>query len=182
MNVLIIDDERNVLNTTSIAVDAAGHTAYTAFNTRQADRQLAEEDIEVILLDRMLGREDGLEYMESLIKRGVTVPIIIFTAHSSIESAVQSMRKGAYSYIQKPFVPEQIRLLLNQLSTERNRSKKLEQLQSEVSATRPELLLTSKNKETQFAYDIAFKAQKDTTQSAGSEYGVITVDAAAWAT
>jgi len=158
MNVLIIDDERNVLNTTSIAVETAGHNAYTAFNTEQADRQLAEEDIEAILLDRMLGKEDGLDYLERLNANGNTRPVIIFTAHSSIESAVESMRRGAYTYVQKPFVPEQIRLLLNQLSKDRSRSKKLKQLETDVSSSRPNLILESKNPTAQQAYEIAFKA------------------------
>ena len=144
MNLLIVDDEKNVLATTAMTVDTAGHQAFTAYNTRQADRILAEEDIHAILLDRMLGKEDGLEYLERLNSEGNRRPIIIFTAYSSIESAVDSMRKGAFTYIQKPFVPEQIRHTLGVLEDKIKSMRKIDQLEEQVTQQEPSILMESK--------------------------------------
>ncbi|MFW5874313.1 MAG: sigma-54-dependent transcriptional regulator [Verrucomicrobiota bacterium] len=166
MNFLIVDDEQNVLATTAMTVDTAGHQAFTARNIRQADRILEEEDIHAILLDRMLGKDDGIEYMESLFKRGVRVPVIIFTAHSSIESAVESMRKGAFNYIQKPFVPEQIRHTLRILEEKIDSSKQIEALQTEASRQNPASILESNEPRVNEAFRTAFKA-------ANSEAGIL---------
>lgn len=160
MNFLIVDDEKNVLATTAMAVDTAGHTAFTALTIRQADRILEEEDIHAILLDRMLGNDDGLEYMEQLFERGVKVPIIIFTAHSSIETAVEAMRKGAYNYIQKPFVPEQIRHTLKILEEKIGSSKQIEALETEATRQNPSSILESNEPRAREAFRVAFKAAK----------------------
>ncbi|MFO8026724.1 MAG: sigma-54 dependent transcriptional regulator [Opitutales bacterium] len=160
MNLLIIDDEQNVLATTAMTVDTAGHKAFTAANTRQADRILAEEDIHAILLDRMLGKEDGLEYLERLNSEGNRRPIIIFTAYSSIESAVDSMRKGAFTYIQKPFVPEQIRHTLGVLEDKIKSMRKIDQLEEQVTQQEPSILLESEEPVLTEAYRIALKAAR----------------------
>jgi NtrC-family two-component system response regulator AlgB len=158
MNLLIIDDEKNVLATTAVTVETSGHRPFTARNTRQADRILQEEDIHAILLDRMLGKKDGLEYMQALIERGIEAPIIIFTAHSSIESAVDAMRIGAFNYIQKPFVPEQIRHTLKILKEKIDNSKQIVALQSDAKTQNPSCILESSEDRANEAFRIAFKA------------------------
>jgi len=160
MNLLIIDDEKNVLATTAMTVDTAGHQAFTALNTRQADRILAEEDIHAILLDRMLGKEDGLEYLERLNSEGNRRPIIIFTAYSSIESAVESMRKGAFTYIQKPFVPEQIRHTLGVLEDKIKSLRKIDELEEQVTQQEPSILIESNEPALTEAYRVAMKAAR----------------------
>ena len=160
MNILIVDDEKNVLNTTAVTVDTAGHKAFTAFNTRQADRILEEEDIHAILLDRMLHNESGLDYLERLGKEGNRRPVVIFTAHSSIESAVESMRKGAYTYIEKPFVPEQIRHTLKQLQERMKLDRRIEDLETQVASDYPLLLFDTAEPAIRDAYTIAFKAAR----------------------
>ena len=160
MNLLIVDDEKNVLATTAMTVDTAGHKAFTAPNTRQADRILAEEDIHAILLDRMLGKEDGLEYLERLNSEGNRRPIIIFTAYASIESVVESMRKGAFTYIQKPFVPDQIRHMLGVLEDKVKSMRKIDQLEEEVTRQEPSLLMESKEPVLTEAYRVARKAAR----------------------
>lgn len=160
MNLLIIDDEKNVLATTAMTVNTAGHKAFTAANTRQADRILAEEDIHAILLDRMLGKEDGLEYLERLNSEGNRRPIIIFTAYSSIESAVDSMRKGAFTYIQKPFVPEQIRHTLGVLEDKIKSIRKIDELEEQVTQQEPAILMESQEPVLTEAYRVAMKAAR----------------------
>ncbi len=161
MNLLIVDDEQNVLATTAMTINTSGgHQAFTAQNTRQADRILAEEDIHAILLDRMLGKEDGLEYLERLNSQGNRRPIIIFTAYSSIESAVESMRKGAFNYIEKPFVPEQIRHMLHVLEDKIRSMRKIEELESQFSQKEPPIVMDSKEPLLMEAYRIALKAAR----------------------
>src|SRR5690554_3742504 len=103
MNILIVDDEVNILKTTTVALRMMGHETFTAENSRAARRLMDRERIDAMFLDMMLGSENGLDFLDALHAEGNETPVIVFTAHSSIESAVESMKRGAYDYIQKPF-------------------------------------------------------------------------------
>ncbi|MFW5883228.1 MAG: sigma-54-dependent transcriptional regulator [Verrucomicrobiota bacterium] len=160
MNLLIVDDERPIIETTKAAVQQSGHQAFTAFSSRQADKVLREEPIDAILLDQNLGREDGIAYLQRLNKEGNTRPVIVFTAHASVESAVEAMRAKAYSYIQKPFTPEQIRQTLGKLEEQVKQSTRLEELETTVSNQDLALSLASDNQAMQKVFDTAFKAAR----------------------
>ena len=68
---------------------------------------------DVILADLMMPRINGIELLESLQERQLTIPVIIMTAHSSVQTAVEAMRLGAFHYLQKPVNLEEMRALLD---------------------------------------------------------------------
>ena len=159
MNLLIIDDEINILKTTEFALRAMGHSVFTARTSRQAKRILTEDPIHAIFLDMMLGSENGLDFLDNLTQEMDNAPpVIVFTAHSSIESAIDSMKRGAYDYIQKPFIPEEIRQMLNRLEKELNTSAKLKDLEKEVKGSNPEINMDTSEPEVKKAYSVATKA------------------------
>ncbi|WP_309381883.1 sigma-54-dependent transcriptional regulator [Cerasicoccus frondis] len=158
MNILIVDDEANILRTTSIALKSMGHTPFTAESSRRAEFVLAEERIDAMFLDVMLGNENGLDYLTKLKARGEKIPVIVFTAHSSIESAVDSMKRGAYDYIQKPFIPEEIRQMLAKLERSIALERKVEALEEQVADKDATIRLKSEEPEMQKTFDVAFKA------------------------
>lgn len=160
MNILIVDDETNILNTTSVALETIGHKPYTAFNTRQAMRNLQDEPIDLIFLDIKLGNEDGLQFLRQLREDDWDLPIIIFTAYSSIESAVNAMKAGATDYIQKPFIPEEIREMLKKVERNVQLQAKVNELESYVSDQNPAIIMNSEDPDIQATYDMAFKAAK----------------------
>src|SRR5439155_20837995 len=65
---------------------------------------------DICLLDLMLRDIDGIALMGEMHAVAPDIPVIILTAHGSIESAVEAMRKGAYSYLTKPFEPQDLLL------------------------------------------------------------------------
>ncbi len=67
---------------------------------------------DVILADLMMPRINGIELLEALQERKMTVPVIIMTAHSSVQTAVEAMRLGAFHYLQKPVNLEEMRALI----------------------------------------------------------------------
>lgn len=158
MNILVVDDEQNILRTTCIALKTMGHNAFQASSSRQADRVLNEEPIDAIILDLMLGNEDGLQYLDRLQAEDVKTPVIIFTAHSSIESAVQSMKRGAYDYIQKPFIPDELRQMLAKLEKSLSVSGQLKELKGIVESSNPTIQFESQEPEMQETFRIAEKA------------------------
>jgi NtrC-family two-component system response regulator AlgB len=160
MNILVVDDEQNILRTTSIVLKTMGHSPFQAENSKQASRVLEAEPIDAIILDMMLGYESGLDYLEKLKAEGSEIPVIVFTAHSSIESAVDSMKRGAYDYIQKPFIPDELRQMLAKLEKSLETRGKLKELKGMVDAANPMLEFESNEPEMQETFRIAEKAAK----------------------
>ncbi len=101
-SVLIVDDDKT--NRESIAkVLTNNYIIYTASNGQKAmDILNKNEDIDLVLTDMMMPEMDGIELLEKIRSTNNDLAVILITGHSSIESAVDAMRKGAYDYITKP--------------------------------------------------------------------------------
>ncbi|MGH8020826.1 MAG: sigma-54-dependent transcriptional regulator [Opitutaceae bacterium] len=158
MNILIVDDQASVLRTTSYALKSMGHTPFTAENSRQALRTMEAERIDALFLDVMLGRENGLEVLTQLREENHEQPVIVFTAQASIESAVEAMRRGAYDYIQKPFIPEDVRQKLAKLEENMSMRTRVRDLEGRIAETNPTVRLDSAEPAMKKAFDTAFRA------------------------
>ena len=158
MTILIVDDQPNVLRTTSYALTAMGHQSITAENSRQAARQLESEKVDAILLDVNLGNENGLDFLAQIRAEGNPVPVIVFTAQTSVESAVEAMRRGAYDYIPKPFIPEDLEQKLAKLNEHRRMQTQVNDLKAQVAKAHPTVMLESNEPSVKRAYDMAFRA------------------------
>ena len=134
MNILITDDEINILKTTSVALEMMGHKPFTAENSNQARRIIKNERIDAMFLDLMLGRENGLDFLDKLQAEKCDIPVIVFTAHSSIESAVESMKKGAYDYLPKPFGADELLLTVRKAEEREHLRKEVGRLRDQVRA------------------------------------------------
>jgi NtrC-family two-component system response regulator AlgB len=158
MNILIVDDQVSVQKSTSYALRAMGHETFIANTTKQAERVLEEEPIDAMFLDVMLGPESGLDFLPRLQELGVDIPVIVFTAQTSVEAAVEAMRRGANDYIQKPFIPEDIKQKLARLEQQRKLQTKMRDLEGRVASNQPALLLESNEPAMKKAFDMAFRA------------------------
>lgn len=158
MIILIVDDQPNILRTTAYALKSMGHEPLTAETSRQALRQIKSEKIDAMLLDVNLGNENGLDFLQELRDDGNLLPTIVFTAQTSVESAVEAMRRGAFDYIPKPFIPEELEQKLIKLSERRQMQTKVAELETQVAKAHPTVMLESNEPSVQKAYDIAFRA------------------------
>jgi two-component system response regulator GlrR len=102
-SILVVDDDRNILKVIRMRLEAEGYQVHTAPNADQALEFFGREQIDLALVDLKLGNDDGIELMSNILRRDADVPIIILTAHGSINSAVDAMKRGAANYITKPF-------------------------------------------------------------------------------
>jgi DNA-binding NtrC family response regulator len=107
--VLIVDDEKNIRLTLSQAVESPELEVVTAVNGEEALEKLQSGDFAAILLDLKLPGMDGMEVLHWISEHRPEVPVIIITAHGTIDSAVEAMKLGAVDFIQKPFSPREIR-------------------------------------------------------------------------
>ncbi len=100
MDVLIIDDERSICLTFSKLLEQAD--ICTAFETTPAEGLARAPEASVILLDLKLPGIDGLELLDELIKRHPRTPVVMITAHGTVQVAVEAMKRGACDFIVKP--------------------------------------------------------------------------------
>lgn len=110
--VLIVDDEKNIRLTVSIALESLGLASDSAMNGEEALQLIREKDYRLALLDLKMPGMDGMEVLRRLRDIRPDIRVIIITAHGTIESAVEAMKLGAVDFIQKPFAPKEIRDLV----------------------------------------------------------------------
>lgn len=101
-NILIIDDNVKLCKSLAQNFDQLGYNSHYAPDSPTALNILSKRDIGVVLLDVVLGKEDGMEVLEKLLAQNAHLPVIMITGYGSIETAVKSVKSGAYDYIQKP--------------------------------------------------------------------------------
>ena len=105
--VLIVDDESLIRWSLRQRFEAEGHQVSEAATGGEA-LQVGVDDIDLVLLDYRLPDADGLEVMAHLHDLDPDVPVIMITAHSSVEHAVKAMQAGAFHYAGKPFDLDQV--------------------------------------------------------------------------
>lgn len=101
--VLVLDDELNIRKILSAMLEAEGYLVHLAATIAEAKEKLRTQKIQAVLSDLRLNREDGLQLLKWVRDEQVSVPIIILTAHGTIDSAVDAMKQGAFDYLSKPF-------------------------------------------------------------------------------
>ena len=111
IEILIVDDNvdiRNILN--ELIVDA-GYKTRVAANYNQALKEIDKKMPDVAILDVKLdkGDNDGIELLSHIKSKNKDVPVIIITGHANIEMAIESLKHGAFEFVEKPF--DQTRLL-----------------------------------------------------------------------
>jgi DNA-binding NtrC family response regulator len=107
--VLIVDDERNIRLTLSMALEALKVPVDTAESGEEALHKLTEKSYSLMLLDLKLPGLDGLEVLRRVTDKYPQLKVIIITAYGSIEVAVEAMKMGAIDFLQKPFQPMEVR-------------------------------------------------------------------------
>ena len=105
MRVLIVDDEPNIRRTLRIALEASGHEAEEADGPGSALAALARRAFDLALVDLRLGETSGLDLLGPIRAQGPRTAVVVITAHATVGTAVEAMRRGAFDYLPKPFTP-----------------------------------------------------------------------------
>ncbi len=112
MNILIVDDEDVLQDVLTSLVRREGWQPLSAKTGERALEILEQEEVDLVLLDLMLPTMSGMEVMHQILDRDPDQVIVIITAYSSIEGAIEAMQKGAFHYIPKPFKNEEVLLTI----------------------------------------------------------------------
>jgi len=106
--ILVVDDEKNYLLVLSAVLEDEGYGVLTAQGGHEALEIQKSSDLDLILTDMKMPAMDGIELLEHVKALDPDLPVIMMTAHGTIDKAVEAMQKGAYSYILKPFDNERL--------------------------------------------------------------------------
>jgi len=129
--ILVVDDDRNLLELIKIRLESAQYEVDSAMNEDDAVEKARNQVFDIAIIDLHLINKSGITLMEEIHAINPEMPVIILTAYGTIESAVESMKKGAYSYLTKPFDARELLLQIEKalekqkLSTEISRLKGL---------------------------------------------------------
>jgi len=106
--VLIIDDERPVLMTLEALLTRHGYHVETAPTAAQGLKLIRSKPPTLVLLDLQLPDADGLETLDLIKTEVPQIQVIILTAHDSLHNAIESIKRGAYHFISKPYAAEEL--------------------------------------------------------------------------
>jgi len=106
--ILIVDDERPILLTLEALLSRRGYLTETASTAAAGLRALKNKPSSLVLLDLQLPDAEGLETLETIKQEHPDTPVIILTAHDSLSNAIESIKRGAYHFISKPYAPEEL--------------------------------------------------------------------------
>jgi two-component system response regulator GlrR len=126
--ILVVDDDRNLIEVVKMRLESANYNVTAAITEQEALLAVKGQSLDLCLLDLMLSDQDGISLMEEVHAINPELPAIILTAHGSIESAVEAMRKGAYSYLTKPFEPRDLLLQIERALEHRRLNSEVKRL------------------------------------------------------
>lgn len=110
--ILVVDDDKNIRLLLTQCLEETGYTVVPAVDGEHALKKADEEQFDLVMLDMKLPGMDGLQVLKKLRQQSATRPVVMITAHGTIETAVEAMKSGATDYLQKPFTPVEIRAIV----------------------------------------------------------------------
>ena len=118
--VLVIDDDPAMLDVLRLRLQVWGYEVFLAEDALTGARMAAQEAPDVILTDVWLPDASGVDLLRALTKADPRIPIILMSAHGSVDLAVESMKQGAVDYLLKPLDYRRLKDLLSTVCTRRD--------------------------------------------------------------
>lgn len=108
-NILIVDDEELVCKSCERILAPEGHEVDSVLSGQEALVQIEKKRYDVVITDLKMPGIDGMKLLDTVKERYEEVDVIMITGYASIDTAVESMKLGAFDYIPKPFTPDELR-------------------------------------------------------------------------
>ncbi|RYE89370.1 MAG: sigma-54-dependent Fis family transcriptional regulator, partial [Myxococcales bacterium] len=107
--VLVVDDEPNLRRVLSAILSRDGYDVHEADNGESALEFLREHHLDLVITDLRMPRVDGMELLRQVQRIDVQLPVVMLTAHGTVDNAVEALKLGAIDYLTKPFDQAEIR-------------------------------------------------------------------------
>lgn len=119
ITVLIIEDDNAFNNMLAQFLKRNQYEVHQAYSVKEGNLLLEKEHVDLIISDLRLPDKDGIAFLKELRLSENSIPFILMTAYADVQTAVKAMKMGAADYISKPFVPEEVLLVLNKITTKK---------------------------------------------------------------
>jgi nitrogen regulation protein NR(I) len=110
--VLIVDDEPNLRKILSAQLSRDGYDVMTAEDGEQGLAMLKEHHIDLVITDLKMPKVDGMTLLKKALEEEPELPIVVITAHGSIDTAVEALKTGAFDFVTKPFDKDEVRQIV----------------------------------------------------------------------
>ncbi len=155
--ILVVDDEESMREFLTIMLHRDGYQVDAVADGAQAVSRLREQDYHLVISDIKMPRLNGFELLKFVKEHTPDTAMIMVTAFSSTEEAVEAMKQGAYDYITKPFKNDEIRLIIKNALERRSLRQENLQLKRELGKRYSFGNLVGKSKKMQEVYDLIQK-------------------------
>jgi DNA-binding NtrC family response regulator len=132
-SILVVDDEKSQREILEMILSGEGYDVTTAASGEAALKFAKDRRFDLALTDLKMTGMDGIELLQHLLAQDSSIIVILLTAHGSIESAKDALRRGAFDYLQKPYDRDTL------LDTIRRALKRLDALDAEIISASPEM-------------------------------------------
>jgi NtrC-family two-component system response regulator AlgB len=145
LNILIVDDEKNIRKTLTVFMESRGHLVKTAGSVLSAMEEAGLTRFDLAFVDLRLGTDSGLDLIPAMCNACPWMKIVVITAYASIDTAVDAMKRGASDYITKPFAPGQLELITEHMADLCEMEKRISALQNTQEDLHSETPIVSKD-------------------------------------
>jgi len=154
--VLIVDDDAASRRLAEVRLRALECQVATAADGQEAMAAIRHQTPALVLLDLQMPRMGGMDLLRKLKEEEIDIPVVVITAHGSIEAAVEAMKEGAYDFIPKPFDPKHLEIVVRKALEREGLKRELELFSEE--ADRRYRLVIGKSEKMREAVEVAKKA------------------------
>ncbi len=110
--ILVVDDEANLRRVLSAQLSREGYDVHVAEDGEAGLLLLRENHIDLVITDLRMPKVDGMDLLRAALRDDPTRPVLMMTAHGTVETAVEALKTGAFDYLTKPFDQQEVRIIV----------------------------------------------------------------------
>ncbi|MGB9773798.1 MAG: sigma-54-dependent transcriptional regulator [Bacteroidota bacterium] len=160
--ILIVDDEANILKTMTICLESIGFAVDALNRPEQALDRIVTERYDIAFVDLKMYPIDGIQLLQEIKRTSPETTVVIITAHGSIDSAVEAIKKGAYDYLQKPFEFKELQLFTEKVWEHHTLEVQVRNLKEQIRELQMGGEIITRNEEMRKMLDLALQVADST--------------------
>ncbi len=137
IRVLIVDDDRSLCELLDARLSRRGCVATCRTSASEAFELLEHKQFDVLVTDLNMSEMNGLELCERVVQNRPEIPVVVMTAHGSLDTAIEAIRVGAFDFVTKPFEIDDLRLALERAVNHRQLKEEVKRLRSRLPESQP---------------------------------------------
>lgn len=154
-SVLVVDDEKNILKTMGIFFETQGYETHVCSKPQDVLQVIRNKRIDLAFVDLMMTPMNGLEVLSEIKQQSPGTTVVMITAHASIDTAVEAIKKGAYHYLVKPFDLKELELFTQKVWEHHELSREVHELRRQLPMSGSGVSIVTRNREMLKQIDLA---------------------------